>query len=224
MKTAHALLVVALAMLAPALPAEADSIALDNLVPVGVLLQPARAGRANSIRVVKNASITEFDEPTFAKARGLQFRDGVIEVEVRSQFLEGAPDFARGFIGVAFRISEDDSKFECIYLRPDNARVPDQLRRNRSVQYFSYPDYKFQRLRKEFPGMYESYVDMGMGEWIAIRIDVRGDQAQLFVNDSKHPVLVVRDLKHGPASAGSVGLWVDVGTEGFFRNLKVSQR
>ena len=63
---------------------------------------------------------------------------------------------ARGFIGVAFRINEDISKFECIYVRPPNARVENQLRRNRSTQYFSFPGFKFDRLRKEALGEYEA--------------------------------------------------------------------
>ena len=91
-----------------------------------------------------------------------------------SRLLENAPDFARGFIGVAFRIDEGNSKFEGMYIRPTNGRADDQLRRNRSTQYFSYPDFKFDRLRNEVPGKYESYADLGLNEWIQIRIDVHG--------------------------------------------------
>jgi hypothetical protein len=95
------------------------------------------------------------------------------------------------------------------------------LRRNRAVQYFSFPDFKFDRLRKEAPGEYESYADMGLNEWITLRIEVAGRQAKLFLNDSRQPVLVVNDLKHGAGASGGIGLFVDVGTEGFFSELKV---
>ena len=37
---------------------------------------------------------------------------------------------------------------EGIYVRPTNARADDRLRRNRSTQYFSYPGYDFDRLRR----------------------------------------------------------------------------
>ena len=140
-----------------------------------------------------------------------------------SKLLADAPDFARGFIGVAFRIDENNAKFECLYIRPTNGRAEVQLRRNAATQYFSYPDFKFDRLRKESPGEYESYADMGLDEWIDIKIKVQGEKAKLYLNGSKQPVLVVNDLKHGAGTAGAIGLWVDVGTEGYFTEVVTIQ-
>jgi hypothetical protein len=142
-------------------------------------------------------------------------------VRVLSRLLTDAPDFARGFIGVAFRISDDNAQFECIYIRPTNGRAEQQLRRNRAIQYFSFPNYKFERLRSEAPGEYETYADMGLDEWIDLRIVVRGAQAKLFLHDGRQPALIVNDLKHGPAAAGAIGLWVDIGTEGYFADLQI---
>ncbi|MCC9168975.1 family 16 glycoside hydrolase [Pontibacter harenae] len=173
------------------------------------------------VKVVKDTAVKEFDEATFIKVNGTSFKDGTIEVKVLSRLLEDAPEFARGFIGVAFRISEDNSKFESIYIRPTNGRSEDQVRRNHSVQYYAYPDYKFDRLRKENPERYESYADMGLNEWITLKIVVKGKRAKLFLNDNKHPSLIVNDLKHGESTTGAIGLWVDVGTEGFFKDLKL---
>jgi hypothetical protein len=96
-----------------------------------------------------------------------------------------------------------------------------QLQRNHSIQYFSYPDFKFDRLRKESPGVYESYTDMEMNEWIQLRIEVKGKQARLFINDHKQPSLIVNDLKLRENASGGIGLWVDIGTEGFFTDLKI---
>jgi hypothetical protein len=141
---------------------------------------------------------------------------------VLSRLLKGAPDHARGFIGLAFRINPQNTKFESIYIRPTNSRAEDQLRRNRSIQYFSYPDFKFDRLRKEAPGKFESYTDMTLDEWITLRIEVKGEKARLFVNDAAQPALVVNDLKHGADGTGAIGLWVDIGTEGYFKDLKVT--
>jgi hypothetical protein len=196
-------------------------LAPSKLQNIGVSVETQRAAGNDAIRVVKNAEIKEFDEPTFAKVKGVSFRNGSIEVKVLSKLAKDAPDFARGFIGVAFRINNDNSKFECIYVRPQNARVDNQLRRNRSTQYLSFPDFKFDRLRKEAPGEYESYADMALDEWIDLRIEVKDAQAKLFINNSKQPVLVVNDLKHGPQATGAIGLWVDAGTEGYFRDLKI---
>jgi hypothetical protein len=109
-----------------------------------------------------------------------------------------------------------------MYIRPTNGRAEDQLRRNRSAQYFSYPDFPWYRLRKETPGQYESYVDLVPGEWTRIRIEVAGEKARLYVNGAEQPTLMVNDLKLGKGR-GAVGLWVGQGTEGYFTNLRVSQ-
>lgn len=161
------------------------------------------------------------DEPTFLKLTDKEFQNGTIEVKVLSKLLKSAPEFARGFIGIAFRITGHNSKFESIYIRPTNGRAKDQVQRNHSIQYFSYPDFKFARLRNESPGMYESYADMGLNEWITMKIEVNGANAKLFLNGKEQPALVVNDLKHGPDLSGGVGLWVDIGTHGYFKDLKV---
>lgn len=173
-----------------------------------------------SLRLTKDPSVKEVDEPTFARLRGPIFTNGVIEVKVLSRLLKDAPDFARGFIGIAFRIDESNSKYESIYIRPTNGRAEDQVRRNHSIQYYAYPDYKFDRLRKESPERYESYADMGLDEWITMKVEVKGKTAKLYLNGNKQPSLIVNDLKHGESS-GAIGLWVEVGTEGFFTDVKV---
>jgi hypothetical protein len=176
------------------------------------------------VRVIKDSTITQSDQPTFVKLKEIDFNNGTIEVKVLSRLLPKAPESARGFIGIAFRINDSNSKFESIYIRPTNGRANDQLRRNHSIQYFSFPDYDFERLRKEAPGQYESYADMALNEWIKLKIVVIGAQAKLFINDSKEPCLIVNDLKHGGNGSGAIGLWVDVGTEGFFSDLKIQKQ
>jgi hypothetical protein len=195
----------------------------NGLEPINVTMSIEQLTGKETVRVIKDSTVKEVDEPTFVKVKGIDFKNGTIEVDVLSRLLKNAPDYARGFIGIAFRINDSNSKFESIYIRPTNGRADNQLRRNRSVQYFSFPDYKFDRLRKDAPGEYESYADMGLDEWIKIRIEVKGQQAKLFLNDNKQPTLIVNDLKHGDNSSGTIGLWVDIGTEGFFSNLKVTR-
>ena len=126
------------------------------------------------------------------------------------------------FVGVAFRVASDLSKYECFYIRPTNGRADDQLRRNHSVQYFSFPDYEWNSLRMENPGKYESYADLVPGEWIKIKVEFKGIKARLYVNGATQPVLVVNDLKLGD-SEGAVALWVGVGTEAYFTNLQLSE-
>jgi hypothetical protein len=166
------------------------------------------------------------DLDTFAFIPGLDFHDGTIEVDVAGSVLPGALSGARGFVGIAFRIDAAGGSFssEGFYIRPTNGGADDQVRRNHSTQYFSYPDYDFDRLRREAPGKYESYADVVADEWAHLRIEVAGANAQFYVGTASQPVLIVHDLKRGADAHGSVGLWVDNGTDGHFRNLAVHAR
>lgn len=207
------------------LTAAAQTIPLkgDRLQAVGVTMFAQKMDGKDVVLVVKDSAVQGVDEPTFVKVAGSSFKDGTIEVNVLSKLRPDAPADARGFIGLAFRINETNSKFESIYIRPTNGRADDQIRRNHSVQYFSYPDFKFFRLRKEFPEKYESYADMGLNEWIKMRIVVSGSQAKLYLNENKEPSLIVNDLKLGSEASGAIGLFVDIGTEGYFSDLKISK-
>ena len=207
----------------PRLFSQAVNLEDRSLEAVNVYYERETVKKKASLKVTKDPSIVQVDEPTFIKIKDHHFTNGTIEVKVLSRVLPNASDSARGFIGIAFRINDDNTKFENIYIRPTNGRAENQLRRNRSIQYFSYPDYKFDRTRKETPGLYESYADMGLDEWIKLKIVVKGNKARLFINDARHPSLIVNDLKHGSNASGSIGLWVDVGTEGYFTDLKISK-
>jgi hypothetical protein len=194
-----------------------------NLEANGVYMSIEKMNDKKVVKIVKDSTQTGADLPTFVKIKTVDFKDGTIEVKVLSRLLKTAPASARGFIGVAFHIDPLKSRFEGIYLRPTNGRAEDQLRRNHSIQYFSYPDYDFDRLRKGANGVYESYADMGLNEWITMRIEVKGKQAKLFLNNNKQPSLIVNDLKLGENVSGAIGLWVDIGTEGYFKNLKITK-
>src|SRR5437763_8080280 len=155
------------------------------------------------------------------------FRDGTIEAEVAEVAGEpgpGAFEGARGFVGVAFRVAPGVSKFECFYLRPTNGGADDQVRRNHSVQYISFPEYPWHRLREESPEKYESYTDLVPGQWTNVRIEVKGDRARLLVNGAEEPTLIVNDLKLGAGTAGSIGVWIGPGTIAHFANVRVSSR
>lgn len=191
----------------------------NNLKAIGSYVYQTKIKGTKAVRVVKDSTILLDDEATFARINNLEFSEGIIEVKVLSKILKSAPSHARGFIGIAFHINEDNSKFEAIYLRPGNSMVDDQLRRNRSTQYFAYPDFKFTDSRKIAPGVYESYEDMELNKWIAIKIIVKGQQAKLYLDGRKQPSLIVNDLKLGKTSKGGIGLFVDIGTEGFFKDL-----
>jgi len=151
----------------------------------------------------------------------LEFHNGTIEVEVASDLALDAPFYARGFVGVSFRIDQV-SRFENIYLRPTNSLADDQVRRNHTIQYFAYPDYVFDRLRRESPGIYETYADIAPGRWIHMKIVVAGSRARLYLDSKERPALIVNDLKLGSDQRGGVGLWIESGTVAHFRNLQVT--
>lgn len=193
-----------------------------KLEPVRVHMSVTDVEGKKAVRVFRDTSVKGADLPTYVRLGNTEnFSNGTIEVMLLSRLLPDAGPGARGFIGLAFRINQDNTKFESIYIRPTNGRADDQLRRNHSTQYYSYPGYDFDRLRKEAAGVYESYADMGLNEWIKMKIVVKDAKARLYLNDNPQPVLIVNDLKLGAPNSGAVALWVDGGTDGFFRDLKV---
>ena len=107
-------------------------------------------------------------------------------------------------------------------LRPTNGRADDQIRRNHTTQYAAHTEFDFDRLRKESPEKYESYVDPEAGVWTKYRIVIDGAKARLFVHGAAQPCLIVNDMKFGD-SEGAVALFVGPGTEGYFANLKMTQ-
>lgn len=198
-----------------------DLIARDRLTLVGVVAEPATYLGRQALRLLE--SDNSRNNRGVAIVNGVTFRNGSIAVDVAGRRGQYAIPDDRGFIGLAFRVTPNAERFEYIYLRPDNGRVSDQVRRNHSTQYSAHPDFPFSRMRKEFPEKYESYVDLEYGAWTRMRIDVEGTTARLFVHEAPQPALVVTDLKLGN-STGGVALWIGSGTEGFFSNLRVTPR
>ncbi len=212
-------------LLIPAtLSAQQVELKKTNLEAHQVSMELVQLSGKKAVKVIKDSTVKLVDEPTFVKIKDIDFHNGTIEVKVLSKLLKNAPATARGFIGIAFRINEDNSVYESIYIRPTNGRANEQVRRNHSTQYYAYPDYKFDRLRREAPEKYESYADMELNKWITMRIEVSGQHASLFLDDKSQPVLMVNDLFLGPKATGAIGLWVEVGTEGYFSDLKITKK
>lgn len=179
-----------------------------------------------ALRVTDAAPANVGDGDRLASLPKTAFQDGVIEIDLAGEVAPNAIEGARGFVGVAFRVASkppgEVAQFECFYLRPTNGRADDQVRRNHSAQYVSFPDFPWPRLRKEFPEKYESYVDLMPGEWTKVKIEVRGTQAKLFVHGAAQPSLLVNDLKLGE-SKGAIALWIGPGTLAHFANLRLTQ-
>jgi len=163
------------------------------------------------------------NEELMALLTDSDFKNGTIDVDVSGARREGYSNEEglggfKGMIGVAFHIQGD--KRETIYVRPENSRLNDQLFRNRSTQYESIPDFPWNLLREQSPGVYESYVDLEPGAWTKLRIEVSGTKARLYVNGAAQPCLIVNDLRLGEAR-GRIALWSRVSTDAYFSNLRV---
>lgn len=214
-----AVVVVALAQARKTQPVK---IRLDSVDGIEVVDGKAEIATYNGRRAVHLLPLPNhpLDDSPLAIISGTDFKDGTIEIEVAGTPRPGTDPGNRGFIGLAFRVQDHGSRAEYFYLRPTNGRSEDQLRRNHSVQYESLPDFPWYRLRKENPGVYESYVDLQPGVWTKMKIVVSGTKAQLYVNDADQPCLLVNDLKLGETH-GQIALWAYGGTDGYFANLTV---
>ncbi len=217
-----ALLILSLSVIPSLSLAQTARIAFDGLKLINVKAEPVTFKGRKALRVTDAASAATGDEGRLAILTKTELQDGVIEVDLAGDVTPNAPEGARGFVGLAFRAAPEGSRFECFYLRPTNGRAEDQVRRNHSAQYISVPGFPWQKLRKEFPEKYESYVDLAPGEWTKVRIEVRGDKARLYVNSAQQPTLLVNDLKQG-SSKGAIVLWVGPGTVAHFSNLRISR-
>jgi len=197
----------------------------DGVDPVKTTVEVATYRGRRAVRMVNDDGLTASGTPAGAQsleiAKDLEFANGSIELEVVGLAREGAPPSTRGFVGVAFHVRDDGSRYECMYVRFTNARADDQLLRNHTTQYVSHPDFSWQRLRAENPGVFESYVDIEPGAWTRIRVETVGKKAQLFVGGAGQPCLIVNDLKMG-RTRGQIALWSGSKTSAYFSNLSVS--
>lgn len=206
----------------PAVQAQTISLdALDQLKLVNVKAEKVTFKGRKALRVSDPATAGTGDQEQLVILSKTDFQDGVIEVDLAGEPGPNADAAARGFVGIAFRVAPDASRFECFYLRPTNGRAEDQVRRNHSAQYVSNPGFPWHKLRKEFPEKYETYVDLVAGEWTKVKIEVRGEKARLYVNGVEQPTMLVNDLKQGQ-SKGAVALWIGPGTVAHFSNVRIS--
>ena len=64
-------------------------------------------------------------------------------------------------------------------------------------------------------------MNFGLNTWVKLTAKIFYDAAEFFLNDNL--TLIVKDLKHGKNLRGSVGFFLDTGTEAFYKNLKIEK-
>jgi hypothetical protein len=123
-------------------------------------------------------------------SKDIDFRDGVIEVDV------SLPQ-RRGFPGIAFRVM-DQQNFESFYMRPHQSGNPDA---NQYTPIFNglagWQLYYGEGYSKPFNYKFD--------QWHHIKIDVHGITAEIYIDDMQTPLIKITELKHGWKS-GNLGL------------------
>ena len=164
---------------------------------------------SDALEVRQTGPYRGFDTDTFAFVPGLDFHDGTIEVDVAGSSLAGRAGERRAALSGSPSASMSRagrSRARDSISGPATGAPDDQLRRNRSTQYFSYPGYDFDRLRREAPGQYESYVDLE-----SRRMDASADRGRRARRRgctsvrAAQPALIVNDLKRGRRGAWDCG-------------------
>jgi len=142
------------------------------------------------------------------------FTNGTIEFDVKGSDARG-----RSFVGFAFHIQDKDN-FDAVYFRPFN--FGDSQKGGNALQYIAAPEYGWQKLREEHPGVYENAVSPvpEKADWFHAKIVVNHPKVEVFVNDAETPSLVVDQLS--TYKKGGYGFWVGNNSNGSFKNLKIT--
>jgi hypothetical protein len=145
------------------------------------------------------------------------FSNGVIELDLKGKNAPG-----QSFVGFAFH-GQDNEEFDAVYFRPFNFKNPN--RNSHSIQYISMPDNDWSTLRNAFPGKYENTiypVPDPVDDWFHARIVVKHPNVKVYVNGSDEPTLEVEQISN--SRQGKVGLWVGNGSEGWFKNISITNQ
>ena len=148
-----------------------------------------------------------------ALVQNLKFSEGTLEIDLR-----GAGPREASFLGLAFGVA-DAKTFEAVYFRPFRFVDGDPDARSHAVQYVAWPEYTWEKLRKDKPGAYEAAIQPvpDPAGWFHAHIVITKQKVSVSVDGSAKPCLVVDRLGR---RQGDVGLWVD-SMPGAFRNRRI---
>jgi hypothetical protein len=195
------------------LPAQVLKPDLQNLSQWTLVNRSAEAINEDSKKAIR---INEVPNDGLMILKNSDFSNGTIEFDVK-----GKNVLQQSFVGFAFHV-QDEKTYDAVYFRPFNFVNPDTVRRRRSVQYISHPDYSWEKLRETFPGKYENRVDPvpDPDGWFHVKIVVDGKRVSVFVNNASKPSLEVEKLTN--TTKGGIGLWVGNNSGGSFANVTIT--
>lgn len=173
--------------------------------------------RETSLSVENNENLISFDARQgdgLVIFQKMEFENGTIEFDVK-----GKDVLQQSFVGIAFHIQDEDT-FNAIYFRPFNFKKPE--RAGHSVQYISHPEFTWNKLRSEFPGQFENHVSPipDPDTFFHAKVDVQWPFVKVYVENSPTPSLEIK--MKSTFTKGKVGFWVGNGSDGTFKNLKIT--
>jgi hypothetical protein len=140
-----------------------------------------------------------------AYLKDVDFENGVIEVDV-------AVTGDRSYPGLVFRM-QSPLNYERFYIRPHRAPFyPDALQYTHVVNGVA----SWQLCQGEG---YTTLAEIPENQWIHLKMEISGSQARVYLDDMKHPVLVIPRLKHGQ-SRGTLGVMGPRDRTAFFSNFR----
>ena len=147
--------------------------------------------------------------------KSLSFENGTIDLDIKGKDVRG-----QSFVGMAFH-GLDRNNFDLVYFRPFNFESSEK--KGNSVQYVSLPEFTWQKLRQEHPGVYENEPNPtpDPNDWFHATIVVNHPTVQVYINNSDKPSLSIEQLSN--RKTGWIGLWVGSNSEGEFKNLRVTK-
>ena len=140
-----------------------------------------------------------------ASLKGVEFENGVIEFDL-------AVSGEGSYPGIAFRIEGDD-RFERVYVRPHRAgRYPDALQYTPTMNGIE----EWQLCNGSG---YTAGVQFPPDQWIPVRLEVRGTQARVYVNNAERAALEIHELRRG-LSKGAIALVGENNAKAHFSNFR----
>ena len=165
----------------------------------------------------KGIAFSEKEGDGLAWIEGMNFVNGIVELDIK-----GRDKLQQSFVGIAFH-GQSNAEFEIVYFRPFNFRSTDPVRKVHAVQYAFNPEFDWEKLRDQHPGVYEKGIDNPPvpNEWFHAKIVINFPEIKVFVNNSQTPSLIVQELSAN--KTGKFGIWVGNNSDGQFANLVITQ-
>ncbi|MDN5284302.1 MAG: hypothetical protein JWR38_576 [Mucilaginibacter sp.] len=156
--------------------------------------------------LILKRSIANYKSASVAYPKTLNFKDGVIELDI------AAPTGKAGYVGLAFRI-KDQHHYEALYFRPGSSGTINavQYMPEKKVE-FNWWDYEATK--------YQAKATLPLTAWFHVKAIVKGRNIAVFVNNQPKPVMVYNELDPD-LKTGSAGFWLGNSSSGAYKNLTV---